>query len=592
MTPARGSRRYAVPFPLMSPKTRSRDAARLALALALGLGALLLAAPASAVPPGEPDPGFSDDGFALVDLAKSNEAGSAIGAMPDGRVVLGGDWIQSTPLEYGASLARLMPDGSPDPSFGFGGTRIYPLPECSPEQTYIGRLFVLPDGRILTGGECGDEFLLMRFNSDGSPDPSFDADGVVKTGFPVPIGFSAMAVEPADGSITLGGICCTGDAPEFQNSVLARYDPNGVLDPAFDGPVGNPGGGNGKVILAVDATGDDRPEDLTTLSGGRAAFTDKLNEHTFVAVVGPDGKPDPSFSGDGVAEVDHPGGIDEGGALAADPAGRIVVASAVGGLDEDIRIARFDPAGKLDAEFGLRVADPTPGEHDVPLDVEIQPDGRIVVVGSGFLTVPEMFSTAGRIGIARLLDGGEPDPSFGPDGVRSFAGPQGRVRPLDAAIDRLDGLLVAGASNPPFGPENPPEDQLAARILLEEKLFPPAALAPGNGFRFVKLRRNKRKGTAVLVVRVPGPGTVRLAKNTKLRGARVGARKAGNVKLQIRLRGKFKRRLAGRARKGRKKVARLRVKARVTYRPAGGSPRTKVKRFKLVRKGGRGKRSR
>jgi hypothetical protein len=143
-----------------------------------------------------------------------------------------------------------------------------------------------------------------------------------------------------------------------------------------------------------------------------------------------------------------------------------------------------------------------------------------------------------------------------------------------------------------LGPGNQPDDQLAGRILLEEKLPLAAVRAPDNRFRFVKLRRNLRKGTAVLVVRVPGAGGVRLAKNRKLRGAGVRARKAGNVKLRIRPRGKPRRRLARRSRKGRKKVARLRVKARVTYRPAGGSPRTKVKRFKLVRKGGRGKRSR
>jgi hypothetical protein len=125
-----------------------------------------------------------------------------------------------------------------------------------------------------------------------------------------------------------------------------------------------------------------------------------------------------------------------------------------------------------------------------------------------------------------------------------------------------------------------PDDQVQA-LRFVPPLAPPAA-EPSNRFRFGKLKRNKRKGTAILFVRVPGPGKLVLAKTKKLKGARKRAKKAGKVRLPIRPRGKAKRRLAARA--AGKGPGRLKVRVRVTFTPDGGSPRTKSKRLKLVKR--------
>ena len=95
---------------------------------------------------------------------------------------------------------------------------------------------------------------------------------------------------------------------------------------------------------------------------------------------------------------------------------------------------------------------------------------------------------------------------------------------------------------------------------------------PSNAFRFGKVRLNKRKGTASLAVKVPGPGSLSL-RGKGIRGQRKAARAAGTVKLAVRPKGKAKRKLA--------RTGKLTVKVAVTYRPSGGAPATKTKKIGL-----------
>jgi DNA-binding beta-propeller fold protein YncE len=100
----------------------------------------------------------------------------------------------------------------------------------------------------------------------------------------------------------------------------------------------------------------------------------------------------------------------------------------------------------------------------------------------------------------------------------------------------------------------------------------PPAMKPSNRFRFGKLALNRRKGTATLIVTVPGPGTLVL-KGKGVHKAAATARGAGSVKLPITLTGKAKGRLA--------KTGKAKVKAQATFAPTGGSPLTLAKTLAL-----------
>lgn len=98
---------------------------------------------------------------------------------------------------------------------------------------------------------------------------------------------------------------------------------------------------------------------------------------------------------------------------------------------------------------------------------------------------------------------------------------------------------------------------------------------PSNAIRLGKLRRRPAKGTALLTVAVPGPGTLSLAgKGLRVRKPRpVGG--PGKPALLIAAKGRWKRVLDRRGA--------VKVRARITFLPTGGEPRTLTRQIRLLK---------
>ncbi|HET6830042.1 MAG TPA: choice-of-anchor Q domain-containing protein [Solirubrobacterales bacterium] len=94
-----------------------------------------------------------------------------------------------------------------------------------------------------------------------------------------------------------------------------------------------------------------------------------------------------------------------------------------------------------------------------------------------------------------------------------------------------------------------------------------------NEFSLGKVKKNKRKGTARLTVRVPGSGVLKLAKTRKVKGKKKQVDGAGRVTLPIKARGKTRKKL--------KRTGKAQVKAKVTYSPVGGERNARQKKVKL-----------
>jgi hypothetical protein len=111
---------------------------------------------------------------------------------------------------------------------------------------------------------------------------------------------------------------------------------------------------------------------------------------------------------------------------------------------------------------------------------------------------------------------------------------------------------------------------------------PPPLAPPSNLFRLGKARLNKKKGTASLPVRVPGPGLVRLrvtgaAGRHRARTSTadfVGA--AGTVRLPVVAGGKAQRKLD--------RTGRVEVSVDVAFTPNGGTAAAKTKALTLVKR--------
>ena len=158
--------------------------------------------------------------------------------MPDGRIVAVGRY-KTEVLQRQFALARYLPNGDLDNTFGSGGKVTTLLGSFN---AVALAAVMQTDGKIIVGGykeiRRANDFLLARYNSNGSLDTSFGTGGQVVSDL---FGSSddiiyALALTP-DGKLLATGR--TGQYPNFRFG-LARYNQNGAFDQTF--------GGGGKVL--------------------------------------------------------------------------------------------------------------------------------------------------------------------------------------------------------------------------------------------------------------------------------------------------------------------------------------------------------
>lgn len=119
------------------------------------------------------------------------------------------------------ALARYNADGTLDTAFGSGGKVTTTV---SSDEEYVSGVVVDSQGRILVAGSAneGKAFAIVRYNSDGSPDTTFDDDGILTFDFGVD-GCEANAMFlDNDEKIVLVGMIDKGSDQDF---ALARIWP-------------------------------------------------------------------------------------------------------------------------------------------------------------------------------------------------------------------------------------------------------------------------------------------------------------------------------------------------------------------------------
>ena len=362
--------------------------------------ALLLLKPAHAAP-GDLDPSFGTGGIVETAIGSAASARS-MALQSDGRIVVAG-WS----YPEGSFVARYLPNGTLDSSFGSGGFVTGPdawspmvalqldgkilvtasetfsvrryLPNgsldlgfgtggtASGPTGYSEAVTVQPDGKILLLGRSSQQpgITVVRFLAGGTLDPAFGSSGVVQT---LIDGASAndIALQP-DGKIVVGGSLSFGD----RRFALARYEQGGDLDPTFGsgGFVSEPVGGRsaGAQAIALDAF-------------GRVVAAGNADGRVAVARYEPDGSVDRSFGTNGAATVGT-GGLGSAEGLALQPDGRIVVTGTGANV---FALLRFSPDGSLDPTFGDEgISRKALGVYAGVGALAIQPSGQIV--GAGFV---------------------------------------------------------------------------------------------------------------------------------------------------------------------------------------------------------------
>lgn len=261
-------------------------------------------------PDGSLDTSFDSDGKVTTDFGTMSDEAYAAAIQPDGKIIAAG-------FGGGFAVSRYNTDGSLDTSFDGDGKVLIPLSDIS-EARQAHAIVIQSDGKIVVAGDARatqENFVLIRFNPDGSFDNSFDSDGRVFGSNPA--GASAAAIQ-SDGKIVLAGASSNGSDLEF---ALARYNPDGSPDTSFDGDgkiTTNIGSGNeGASGVAIQFNGK-------IVVSGASTTNSELN-FTLVRY-NTDGSLDNTFDEDGKVITSVSDGNDFANAVAIQSDGKIVAA--------------------------------------------------------------------------------------------------------------------------------------------------------------------------------------------------------------------------------------------------------------------------
>ena len=395
---------------------------------------------------GDFDTTFSTDGAALVNFgAGSSETGTSVVALSDGKVLVGGSVGDGSNTNDVFGVARLNADGSPDLTFG-GGDGLATL-DFGAGDADLQSLALAPDGRIVAVGKYGTgitaDWAIARFNADGTPDATFDADGMVTTNF-FGEGDTAFGVDvQADGRIVVTGVA-NGVNDQM---VVARLNGNGSYDATFNG--------TGQAFLDFFGS-DDAGAAVKVQSDGKiiavgGALRPGSHRQFVLARLNSNGTTDNTFGEEGLATANF-GSAAFAKDVEIQTDGKYVVGGWVdtGTVDDqfDMAVARFNVNGTLDAAFGTgghTVFAGTGGNFNGTYGVEIQQNGKILIGGT---TRDAAGATAA--GVGRLNIDGTPDATFGPSGRRQFAVPGTATGATQAGDLELtsDGRILLAATAP------------------------------------------------------------------------------------------------------------------------------------------------
>ena len=300
---------------------------------------------------GSLDTGFDTDGKVTTNIGSGDDRGRSVAVQADGKILVAG-YINGVSGEV--ALVRYNPDGSLDTSFDTDG-------KLTALDGYLalGRsVAVQTDGHILVGGfSSAGGFALLRFNSDGSLDTSFDTDGKAAVSIggigDYCSGYSIAA--QADGKILLAGYAQLSGNEDF---ALVRFNADGSLDTSFDFD------GKASVNLGIQQNGAnslDLGYSLAVQSDGKILIAGNSNANSspdwnFAAVrFNADGSLDTSFDTDGKVITDFNGLVDGASGVVVQADGKILVAGTtwVPGNNSDFGLVRYNVDGSLDTTFGV-----------------------------------------------------------------------------------------------------------------------------------------------------------------------------------------------------------------------------------------------
>ncbi len=216
------------------------------------------------------DTSFGTNGVVTTSISGSNFSQiNSITMQSNGQIVAGGYATQIVSGINEFALARYNPNGALDTSFGTNGVVTTSISGSTNNQ--INSVLIQSNGQIVAGGSTiingASEFVLARYNSNGTLDSSFDTNGIVITSIngSTSSGIFSIAMQ-SDGQIIAAG----GSSGEL---ALTRYNTNGSLDTSF--------GTDGIVTTAISGFTSSQINSISIQSNGQIVAAGYVESGSF-----------------------------------------------------------------------------------------------------------------------------------------------------------------------------------------------------------------------------------------------------------------------------------------------------------------------
>lgn len=421
-------------LPIPSMHMRFEKLLPVLTALVLGFCSGKMNAGSPGTLPGSLDLSFNGTGQRTTDFVVGDDYGNAVAVQADGRIVVVGFATIGTDTDF--AVARYNSDGTPDTTFNATGKVLTDI--AGNGDSALG-VAIQGDGKIVVAGLANDgafnNFAVVRYNANGTLDTTFNGTGKVTTPFGTNFSIATSVVVQGDGKIVLAGY--TLNALDFDFAV-ARYNANGSLDTTFNG--------SGKLLLAVPGT-DDLINSMALQADGKIVLAGYSSDNAgttdcVVARLNTNGTLDTTFNGTGKVTTSLSSADETFTSVAVQSDGMIVAAGkASNGVDYDFAVVRYTAAGALDTTFngtGKVITAFGAGDDSIS-GVALQTDGKIVVAGTSLGGGGITFA------VARYTGAGSLDTTFNGTG-KTTIGFGATTNGVGGVALQSDGRIVVAGS--------------------------------------------------------------------------------------------------------------------------------------------------
>lgn len=405
-----------------------------------------------------------------TDLSHNNDYASSVAIQNDGKVLVAGDaWGKPCLLRYDLT-------GALDKSFGTEG-KVFASFE-GPYNPNKNDIKIQEDGKIVMGTSYSDginsDFVVLRFNLDGSPDLSFGNKGQTILSFGQEHDHCYSIAIQTDGKIIAAGATENGpDGSKTFDCAVVRFNSDGTIDRTF--------GNEGKVIthIAQGYVANSvviQPDGKIILAGGSSQFS-----FSYFALVryNQDGTLDKSFGNSGIVQTQVGGTYDFANSVILQKDGKIIAGgSAQDGWsnNKNFALVRYNSDGTLDGTYGTNgIVIIDRNSLDEGNSLSLQSDEKLILAGSTYGTLNRFYYD---FAVLRFNLDGSLDNSFGTDGLITTSFGNGDAEANDIAIGNDGEIIIVGSYN-----RGAPNYNDFALVRLFSKLTeqtPPILASPEN----------------------------------------------------------------------------------------------------------------